>query len=232
MATSENLSTIESWAFRPNLSDTWFTEYIARESKTITKAFHNSISPNDAVSVSPFLNLVNHDVSTATAPTTSTVSGISGGTDQESAPKRRAIGATGKVTKRKSRASKRSHTVFITAEPANFRQMVQQVTGVRFRSSEMVTMVPVLKPEPQRVTGGVVVGGHCLPTLDTSAFLLDHQQQQVVGPNSAGTGPGFCGVGPLSFGSPIGMVDGSFGTSDLDFDTFSNFPTLESWKVM
>ncbi|KAE9588686.1 hypothetical protein Lal_00030345 [Lupinus albus] len=224
MATSENLATINSWASRPNLSDSWFTEYI-------TKALHKSISQNDAVSVSPFLNLVNHDVSAATATTTSTVSGISGGTDHESAPKRRAIGPTGKVSKRKSRASKRSQTVFITTEPANFRQMVQQVTGVRFRSSEMVTMVPVLKPEPQRVTVGVA-GGNCLPTLDTSALLLDHQEQQVVGPNSAGNGPGFCGVGPVSFGSPIGLVEGSFGNNDLDFDTFSNFPTLESWKVM
>ncbi|CAL0323504.1 unnamed protein product [Lupinus luteus] len=224
MASSENLASIESWAFRPNLSDSWFTDYIACEAETITKAFHKSLSPNHAVPVSPFLNLVNHDVS---APTTSTVAVICGGTDHESVPRRRAIGATGKVSKRKSRASKRSQTVFIVAEPANFRQMVQQVTGVRFRGSEMVTMVP----EPQRVTDGVS-GGHCLSTLDTSAFLLDHQQQQVVGPNSTGTGPGFCGVGPLSFGSPIGMVDGSFGTSDLDFDTFSSFPTLESWKVM
>ncbi|KAK7290740.1 hypothetical protein RIF29_05374 [Crotalaria pallida] len=226
MASSDNMATIDSY------SNSWFADYIARDAETLTKALQKSISGNDTVS--PFLNLVNRDVS---APTTSTVSGVSGGSDQESAPKRKMmIGATGKVTKRKSRASKRSQTTFITADPANFRQMVQQVTGVRFVGSEM-QMAPVVKPEPHRLPGGggvrlAVGAAGCLPTLDTSAFLLDHHQQQVVGPNAALTGPGVSGPGPLGFGPAMEMVDGSFATADIDFDTFSSFPTLESWKVM
>nr|DAD35724.1 TPA_asm: hypothetical protein HUJ06_006364 [Nelumbo nucifera] len=67
------------------------------------------------------------------------------------------------------------------ADPANFRQMVQQVTGVQFGNSPVPG--PIFKPEPQRP--GTPLQG-CLPTLNTSAFLLDnHQQQnQMVGPTS------------------------------------------------
>ncbi|OIW03223.1 hypothetical protein TanjilG_13017 [Lupinus angustifolius] len=234
MASYENLAPIDSWAFRPTLPDSWLADYIARDAQVLTKALQKSISGNDAVSVLPIFSPLNHDVSLP-APTTSTVSGLSGGSDHESAPKRRAVGATGKISKRKSRASKRSQTTFITADPADFRQMVQQVTGVRVSGSEMRTMAPVLKPEPQRLNGGSVggvrlpVGAGYLPTLDTSAFLLDHHQQQGLGPNLGTTG--FSGPGPVSFGPPIGIIDGSFGTSDIDFDTFSSFPTLESWKL-
>ncbi|MCI25842.1 hypothetical protein A2U01_0047033, partial [Trifolium medium] len=164
-----------------------------------------------------------------------TVSSLSGSDD--SAPKRQRV-AAGKISKRKSRASKRSQTTFITADPANFRQMVQQVTGVRFGAGSNVSMASVVKPEPHRVMG-VTGGGRfsatgvgCLPTLDTSAFLLDHhrQQQTVVGPNS--DGPEMSGLGPVSFGQP--NDEGGFGSAGLDFETFSScFPTLESsWKVM
>lgn len=74
----------------------------------------------------------------------------------------------------------------------------------------------ILKPEPQR-PGQRLPGGGCLPTLDTSAFLLDHNLPQVA---VAGAG---------------GNVSGLTGVPDcgaLDFDTFPCFPTLESWKVM
>jgi hypothetical protein len=91
-----------------------------------------------------------------------------------------------------------------------------------------VPVVPILKPEPQRL-GSRLQGAGCMPTLDTSAFLLDHHQQQVVGPNSAaGAVTGVSGPGPLSFGTNMGLGDGG----GFDFDTFPSFPTLESWKVM
>ncbi|CAL0322888.1 unnamed protein product [Lupinus luteus] len=234
MASYENLSPIDSWAFRPTLPDSWLADYIARDAQVLTKALQKSISGNHDVSFSPPFNPLNHDVNVP-APTSSTVSGLSGGSDHESAPKRRSVGATGKISKRKSRASKRSQTTFITADPADFRQMVQQVTGVKVAGSEMREMAPVVKPEPQRLNGGsagrmrLPVGTGYLPTLDTSAFLLDHHQQQGPGPNSRTTG--FSGPGPLIFGPPIGMIDSSFGISDIDFDTFSSFPTLESWKM-
>ena len=246
-SSSDNLAaSIESWMYRPAMTDTWLSDYIARDAETLTKALHKSLSssssPEDALS--PFLNLIKTDSATTTtttvtttAATTPTVSSLSGSDD--SAPKRQRV-AAGKISKRKSRASKRSQTTFITADPANFRQMVQQVTGVRFGSGSNVSMVPLVKPEPHRavgVNGGgrFTIGGGCLPTLDTSAFLLQHHQQQqqtMVGPNS--DGPEMTGLGPLSFGQPIGEDASGFGSAGLDFETFSScFPTLESsWKVM
>ncbi|XP_061369949.1 calmodulin-binding protein 25-like [Gastrolobium bilobum] len=237
MASSDNMASIEPWMIRPSMADSWLAEYIARDAETLTKALQKSISGEDAVS--PFYNLVKPD---AASPATPTVSSLSG-SDQDSAPKRHrtsaAVPPTGKVAKRKSRASKRSQTTFITADPANFRQMVQQVTGVRFGGSH-VQMAPVLKPEPQRAAGvGAArfssAGAGCLPTLDTSAYLLDHHQQQVVvGPNSAAAGAGFSGPGPYPLAQSLVALDagGSFASAGLDYDTFSSFPTLESWKVM
>lgn len=234
MASSQHLPSLEPWNFRQSFADNWTCDALARQNEVITKALQKSLSGanSDALATdvfSPSLNLVKSDAS----PTTPTVSGLSGGSDPEMAPKRQRntiAPAGGKVSKRKSRASKRSQTTFIMADPANFRQMVQQVTGVRFGNSPM-PVVPILKPEPQR-PGSRLQGAGCLPTLDTSAFLLDHHQQQVVGPNSAaGSVNGVSGPGPLSFGPNTGFSDaGSVG--GLDFDTYPSFPTLESWKVM
>ncbi|KAM3738619.1 hypothetical protein ACB098_09G143800 [Castanea mollissima] len=241
---ADNMASIESWNFRhSSFADSWITDALQ---KSISSANPAALATD---TLSPFLNLIKSDTTTSPTPT---VSGLSGGSDPDTPiPKRQrnaipVSGGVGKVSKRKSRASKRSQTTFITADAANFRQMVQQVTGVRFGNASPVPMVPILKPEPQRpgnrlpgVGGG---GGACLPTLDTSAFLLDHHQQQVVGSSSAaalaggaGTGLGGSG-GPLSFGSNLGHVSdgpgiGSFG-GGFDFDTYTNFPTLESWKVM
>lgn len=92
-----------------------------------------------------------------------------------------------------------------------------------------MTVAPILKPEPQRPGGRLPGVGHiggCLPTLDTSAFLLDQQEQH------AAMGPvGGVGVelGPFNFQTAV-MGDG--GSSGLDFDALFTFPTLESWKVM
>ncbi|GAU44865.1 hypothetical protein TSUD_329210 [Trifolium subterraneum] len=238
MASSENLASIEPWMFRSAMGDTWLPDYITRDTDIITKALQKSLSaaaPEDTLS--PFLK----DSSvTTTATVTPTVSSLSGSDD--SAPKRQRV-AAGKISKRKSRASKRSQTTFITADPANFRQMVQQVTGVRFGAGSNVSMASVVKPEPLRAMG-VTGGGRfsssgvgCLPTLDTSAFLLDHhrqqQQQQTVVGNNNSNGPEMSGLGPVSFGQPID--ESGFGSAGgLDFETFSScFPTLESsWKVM
>ncbi|KAJ1404510.1 hypothetical protein SESBI_26495 [Sesbania bispinosa] len=246
MASSQNIASIEPWMFRPSVTDSWLTEFITRDAETLTKALQKSISSTPEDTISPFSNFVRTDdsVLAAAAPApntpTPTVSSLSG-SDQESAPKRHRV-AAGKISKRKSRTSKRSQTTFITADPANFRQMVQQVTGVRFGGSHMPMAPAVLKPEPQRamgIAGGrfPAAGAGCLPTLDTSAFLLDHQQQrqEVVGPISAG--PEISGPGPLPFGQSVGALDAaaaaSFASAGLDFDPFSSFPTLESsWKVM
>lgn len=251
MTSSENLASIEPWAFRHQSLDPWISDAFTRDTETLTRALQKSLSspnPESTDTMSPFLSLIKPD--STTAPPTPTVSGLSGGGSEPEMVQRRqrnmipVSAGSGKVSKRKSRASKRSQTTFITADAANFRQMVQQVTGVRFGNGS-VPMVPILKPEPQRPGSRLQGGGPgCLPTLDTSAFLLDHHQQQIVGPNSASTigvlgagGGGGSGLGgsggPLSFGPNMGLADGGVSGGGFDFDTFAtSFPTLESWKVM
>lgn len=237
MASSDNLTSIEPWAFHSRFADSWLTEMIARDTDTLTRALQMSLAAANSEnlisdSVSPFLNLGGLD--TILTPT---VSGLSG-SDQETAPKRqRSVipPATGKVSKRKSRGSKRSQTTFITANPANFRQMVQQVTGVRFSNSQL-PMAPILKPEPQRLGSRLpMAGAGCLPTLDTSAFLLDHQQHVVAPTSDADGGTETPVLDPRPFAPRAGVADAMAGLGSgrgLDFDTFSCFPTLESWKVM
>lgn len=224
MASSNNLASIEPWTFRPSFADSWISEAFARDTETLTKALQQSLSnysPPDPV-ISPFFNLVKPE--TTPPPPQSAGSG----SDLETSKRRNSIPATGKPTKRKSRASKRNTTTFITADPANFRQMVQQVTGVRFGGNGHLPVAPVLKPAPQRPVNRMQ---GCLPTLDTSAFLLDHQhqQQQVVGSTTAAemvaaqsSSPGMNTAAALVAECGAGV----------DFDSFSSFPTLESWKVM
>ncbi|KAL6337650.1 hypothetical protein AAG906_037243 [Vitis piasezkii] len=219
MASSDNLASVDPWVFRHTFADSWISEAFARDTETLTKALQKSISnhPDNVAcdTISPFLN----DLLKPETAQTPSVSGVSG-SDHETAPKRRTAipgAAGGKITKRKSRASKRSQTTFITADPANFRQMVQQVTGVRFGNSQL-PVNPILKPEPKR-PGNRLLG--CLPTLDTSEFLLDHHHQQVMGPATATQGA-------MTF-QPV-VADG--GATGLEFETFPSFPTLESWKVM
>ncbi|GKV32714.1 hypothetical protein SLEP1_g41301 [Rubroshorea leprosula] len=227
MALSENLASVEPWIFRAPFTDSWISESFARDNETLTKALEKSLcSAAGSDSVVSFSDLVMTGTGTPTTPTASNVSG----SDLESpAPKRQRNGipvSGGKVSKRKSRASKRSQTTFITADPANFRQMVQQVTGVRFGNAQL-PVAQVLKPEPQRAGSqltGAATGGF-LPTLDTSAFLLDHHQQNVpMGPSVSGVG---FGPGPLGFQSSVASNTGS---AALDFETYASFPTLDSWK--
>ncbi|GMJ02394.1 calmodulin (CAM)-binding protein of 25 kDa [Hibiscus trionum] len=209
MASSlENLGSIESWAFRPTFTDSWLSEAFARDTEALTRALQVSISNSDSSSLSPLFSLVNSDP--FPTPSGSNLSG----SDPETTLKRQRtveLPPTGKVSKskRKSRASKRSQTTFIKADPTNFRQMVQEVTGVRFGNAQMCPG-PILKPEAQRPGS--------LPTLDTSAFLLDHCQPS----SGAVAGSGFV---PLQ-----ASVVANAGASS-DCDSFPCFPTLESWKA-
>ncbi|KAJ9185080.1 hypothetical protein P3X46_004751 [Hevea brasiliensis] len=237
MASSESF---EPFFFRPSFTDSWISEAYARDNETLTKAlkksFSNNINSSSSFSISETLssdsifNLVSS--SQTPPPPTPTASNVSGSDPETPAPKRYRNGigipgATAKVSKRKSRSSRRSQTTFITADPANFRQMVQQVTGVRFGNAQF-SAVPVLKPEPQRPGSRLHGPGGCLPTLDTSAFLLDHhhQQQMVVG-SGVISGP-VSGSGTVSF-PQAAVTDGGPGPG-LDYETCSSFPTLDSWN--
>ncbi|XP_050383343.1 calmodulin-binding protein 25-like [Argentina anserina] len=255
MAASDNLAAMEPWVYRPTtnstFADSWISGAFARDSKALTMALQKSLMGNkssESAADSEFLPFF--DTFQPEATPTPTVSGVTG-SDPEScvaAPTKRQRSAApvsgGKVAKRKSRASKRTQTTFITADPANFRQMVQQVTGVRFSNGDgngngqqfsSSLGSNIVKPAPQRFgTGG------CLPTLDTSAFLFDrhqqqsqqYQQQKGVGP-AAVMGGGGGVVGQMCYGGNVEVAEGG-GVSGgrLGFDSYSSFPTLESWKVM
>lgn len=238
MASSDNLVAMEPWAFRPTFADSWLNDAFARDTETLTRALQKSLSSHsDNVSseMNPFYQSETTPVQTPT---------VSGGSENETAVSKRRSSAGngvggvngGKITKRKSRASKRSTTTFITADPANFRQMVQQVTGVRFGGNCQLPVNPVLKPEPQRPPVNRLQAG-CLPTLDTSAFLLDlstnNQQQQQHHHHQAGSAPGLVVQPQVAVSiapppSPAVVADGV--SSGFDFESFCTFPTLESWN--
>ncbi|KAL2502042.1 VQ motif-containing protein motif-containing protein [Forsythia ovata] len=229
MASSENLLAMEQpWAaFRPTFADSWFCDVFSKETETLTKALQKSFT-NPSID-----NNSSHDFSTDTVesfmvspeltpvqtPTTA------GGLRSEfPVAKRRIEAPTGKITKRKSRVSKRAATTtFITADPANFRQMVQQVTGVRFSGlNEQFPAAQVMNPKPQRALNNMQ-GGGCLPTLDTSAFLLD----QLGSTSSLSVELSAANVHPSP---PISMADG--GAAGYGFDSSCIFPTLESWNAV
>lgn len=225
MNSSDNLvaPSADPWMFGSAFENSWVSEAFARDTEILTKALQHSIA--NTTNNSEFFKLP--ETPSSQHQTQSFSSSGGGGSETETVSKRTTfrtglIPVKGKVTKRKSRASKRSPTTFITADPENFRQMVQQVTGIRF-SGGPGPVGSLLKPEPQRPVGGGsgVVNrlqtGCLLPTLDTSAFLLDHhQQQQVVGPGS------------VEFGPPAVLAEAC--GPGFDFDGFAGFPTLESWN--
>ncbi|XP_042405086.1 uncharacterized protein LOC121995405 [Zingiber officinale] len=126
-------------------------------------------------------------------------------------PRNRPLGpASGaRVAKRRSRASKRSPTTYINADPANFREMVQRVTGIQVVGNQPPASDALVKPEPIRAAPGsrAALQQLCLPTLDTSALLLAN------------------GVGLL--GASL-----EFPAFDADVAFSPAFPTLESWGIM
>ncbi|WMV52590.1 hypothetical protein MTR67_045975 [Solanum verrucosum] len=205
MASSDNLMTMEQWGFRSAFNDAWFTDIFAKETETLTKVLQKSYTGEGNES--------------ASGPT------FSGGSENDAAStgasgsmKRRngGGGVSKKIVKRKPRASKRASTTYITADVDSFRQMVQQVTGARISGNGQLSVSSILKPEPRRPVDRVQPVS-CLPTLDTSAFLLDPTSSFMHPP------PAVAGsVAAVRQPSAV-VVDGGYG-----FDSFCGFPTLES----
>ncbi|KAL2464547.1 VQ motif-containing protein motif-containing protein [Forsythia ovata] len=224
MASSENYVTVEQpWMFRQSFADSRVSDFYTKENETLTKALQMSFTGGVAAAAdteTPLL--VKPETGTFQTPT---ISGVSESEAPVSKPL--TVGLTRKITKRKSRAAKGATTTFITADPANFRQMVQQVTGVRFGGlNGQLPFTQVLKPEPQRPVNRLQPSGG-LPTLDTSSFLLGQTHHHRVDPASyLVTQPPVVSVPP----PPAVVTDG--GSGGLDFNSLCSFPTLESWKVM
>ncbi|XP_060177239.1 calmodulin-binding protein 25-like [Lycium barbarum] len=202
MTSSDNLMTMEQWFFRSTFNEPWFPDTSAKETEALTKVLQqkssfsvDDVMPTVEMTSSPFIQ----------TPT------VSGGSENETAvSKRRSNGGVSnkKIVKRKPRASKRALTTYITADVDSFRQMVQEVTGAKFGGNGHVAVCSVLKPEPRRPVDRVQQVS-CLPTLDTSAFLLD---------------PTSSFMQPPTHAPPSAVV----GDGGYCFDSFSGFPTLES----
>ncbi|PKU76380.1 calmodulin-binding protein 25-like [Dendrobium catenatum] len=201
---AENSSAVESWTHRPAFLDSpsWISGVFARENEALTKALQISLS--DDSSASETLSYLPPLPSSTAKPDSSTAF-------RGNIPNRSMISR--KISKRKSRASKRTPTTYINADPANFRRMVQEVTGIRIGEGGLpVEPVVLREPEWSGLGSSVCQPPSCLTTLDTSALLLDR----------VGSTATACG----SFGP---VADSS---SFFDFESFPSFPTLDSWGTM
>ncbi|KAL2545112.1 VQ motif-containing protein motif-containing protein [Forsythia ovata] len=129
------------WRFGQAKADCWISDFFTKETETLTRALTKSFtnsSPIDHTSTNIVESLL---VKLETMPSqTLTASGC----PENEVPfsKHTNVAVSGRITKRKSRALKRGTTTFITPDLANFRQMVQQVTGVRF-DGDFNGLIPV-----------------------------------------------------------------------------------------
>ncbi|KAF8047835.1 hypothetical protein N665_2808s0007 [Sinapis alba] len=225
MVTSERL---EPWLYRQGFNvDSWLLhDAFSHDSDLLAKALHNTVSapPQTLSPSSVFFHSSTHTLSSNT----------SAGSTQELVhvgAKRKhnsmLTSSQEKAKKRRSRASKKPHTTFITTDPSNFRQMVQEVTGgAKYIVNDTSTMLfpPILKPEPCRFTNRLSSvtseKSTVVPTLDTSAFLSNHHQENLV-------------VGSSDEVGLSSAKSNAKSGSDAEFDDpYPTFPTLESWKVM
>lgn len=203
MTSYDQLLAEQPWSFRPAFSDAWISDLFTMENETLTKALHSSIA-GDVFSAEMLPSLYSKADAYTTPSHTPTVSGVSSENEALVSKQRRSVPPSGRIAKRKPRPSKRAATTtFIATDPENFMRMVQQVTGVRIDggASGRFASVTVVKPEPRRAADG-------LPTLDTSAFLLDSSASFLLSPPPAAAG-----------------------AAEHYFDSFCSFPTLESWNV-
>ncbi|KAL8147394.1 calmodulin-binding protein 25-like [Apium graveolens] len=184
------MSSLENQYFIPTFDDSWL-------SQDNNSTFYNFYDDDP---FSPLSDMVRPE---STTSSTFTSPSISGSSDLDT-PMQTRISAVRnkKITKRKCGAGRKSTTTFVNADASNFRQLVQQMTGVKFGV--------ILKPEAQRV-GNRFHG--CLPTLDTSAYSFDHRQEYA----------------PITAKGRQGYFSAEGGAGGLNNDCF---PTLESWVGM
>ncbi|XP_066400633.1 calmodulin-binding protein 25-like [Miscanthus floridulus] len=101
-------------------------------------------------------------------------------------PRRRSSPTAGaRAGKRRSRASKRAPTTYISTDPANFRLMVQQITGVQADAASAGVEVMMLQVQASAaldaaaLLGAAAAGNpQLLPAGDEASALRQHQLQQ------------------------------------------------------
>ncbi|KAI3890021.1 hypothetical protein MKW92_042728 [Papaver armeniacum] len=244
MAYSDNsVASLQPWSFNlTSFTDSWTLD---AETETFTKALQQSLSRDTN---SETLITTTNDSNNNSFNQFTHISPTISGSDPETTSKRRnnlAI-SNGKISKRKSRATKRSPVTFITTDPTNFREQVQQFTGIpngNFLHGNL--RAPVVKPEPKRYGAGNgssdLLNSYSLPTLDTSTFLLNQQQHQPqkqqqqqqafqIDDDDDSNLISHLVNGGSQNQSQMRMMESSVGLG-FDFD-FQSFPTLESFGVI
>ncbi|KAI3982352.1 hypothetical protein MKX01_037885 [Papaver californicum] len=246
MAYSDNtMASLQPWSsFRPtSFTDSWISDALSRETETFTKALQQSLSRDNN---SETLITTANDSNNNSFNQFTQISPAISCSDPETTSKRRnnlAI-SNGKISKRKSRATKRSPVTFITTDPTNFREQVQQFTGIPNGNFLPTNLhAPVIKPEPKRFGAGNgtsdLLNSYSLPTLDTSTFLLNQQhhqhqpqqqQQQAFQIDDDDDLISHLVNAGSQNQSQMRMMESSVGLG-FDYD-FQSFPTLESFGVI
>lgn len=147
----------------------------------------------------------------------------------------------GKVSKtRRSRASSKSPITFLNADPANFRAMVQQVTGVPLNPTAAAARlwshsggigVPLPKRDfsssSARSNNNITFQG--LPTLDTSAVLINMSQDRFPAPQQKHSFNSYCYQSP-PIHEPISCEPPS--SRGEFFEENLRGPCMPSWMKM
>lgn len=130
----------------------------------ITAALWASMAPSSASSYCGSAASPTPSTSTTTTSSSAASAEILAGGGARAATR-----PSGRVSKRKPRPSRRAHTTYITADPADFRRMVQEITGFPVPGAHTAYPSASASSAPHAAAALACV----LPTLDTSAFLLD-----------------------------------------------------------
>ncbi|CAA7398313.1 unnamed protein product [Spirodela intermedia] len=171
----EECGHLEPWLFRPALGEGCrFAEAFTRETETLTRALQMS-----------FYGETGGGALLPPADSSSHGGGFASVAVAAAEILRR---PAGKISKRKPRPSRRSTTTFLTADPVNFREVVQQVTGAHQSGGRRPVARLAAPPE------GLP------PTLDTSALWLEASSaaSPSVSWGSLGSGLGAAVDSPLS----------------------------------
>jgi hypothetical protein len=214
----------------------WLFPATAFETEALTCALRASMSP-----------ATTNASASSSYPTTPSSSSTSGGYDapapalRPTPPQARCLlgePRAGRVTKRKPRPSRRLPPTYIMADPANFRRMVQEVTGFPVVASSGVR----LHAAAARSWSPTPPPAACvLPTLDTSAFLFD---RAVVAAPARGHDDGKSssgGASPAVTATAVEKEDDGDSSVFLELEAMActppafladDFPTLESWAII
>ncbi|KAL6626373.1 hypothetical protein ACP70R_030099 [Stipagrostis hirtigluma subsp. patula] len=154
----------------------------AFENEALTSALRASMAPAHTPAAA---SSASYPTTPSSSSTSSASELLSGAHDHDAPAASRGPGpardliarpAGGRVAKpkRKPRPSRRTQTTYITADPANFRRMVQEITGLAVVRSTSISSITAPAPAAATAPSWTPPPQACaLPTLDTSAFLLD-----------------------------------------------------------